>query len=72
MRQILFSYAESKNAQKRGGKAEHVPIEDEELTFNGVFEFSEKRVLDGLAMEDAMRKLELISPREAQITACRF
>ncbi len=72
MRQILYTYAESKNAKKRGGDAKKVSLSDNIEIFDGMFEVSENRLLDVLAMEGAMKKLEEISPREAQIVEYRF
>lgn len=68
MRQILFSYAESKAAIKRGGNVKKISIEEG----LGIFEFTEDRTLEVIAMETAMKKLDKISPREAQIVECRF
>lgn len=72
MRQILYTYAERSQAKKRGGDVKKVSLEDEAQIFDGVFNFSESRILDVLAMEEAMKKLEEISPREANIVEYRF
>jgi len=72
MRQILFTYAEHKNAIKRGRDTQIILLDREDEAFNGVFDFSERRLLDILAMERAMQKLEAISPRETQVIEYRF
>ncbi len=72
MRQILYTYAEGKKAKKRGGDAQKVSLTAEIEMFDGMFDVLENRLLDVLAMEEAMKKLEEISPREAQIVEYRF
>ena len=72
MRQILYTYAEGKQAKKRGGDARKVSLAEDERLFDGLFSFSENRLLDVLAMEEAMKKLEQVSPREARVVEYRF
>jgi RNA polymerase sigma factor (TIGR02999 family) len=71
MRQILYTYAEQKRAQKRGGDLQFVSLEDDERE-HGSFQFTDAQALHLLAMEDALRRLEQHSPRESRIVECRF
>lgn len=70
MRQILYTYAESKRAHKRGGDVKRVLLED--ATPGTDITFSSDRAHEVISMEEAMIKLEEISPREAQIVEYRF
>ena len=65
MRRILISYARMKKADKRGAGAEHVPIENAVLA-------AQTRPGELLALDDALRKLERMSERQARIVECRF
>jgi RNA polymerase sigma factor (TIGR02999 family) len=65
MRQVLINYAEKKNAQKRGGGAAHVPIQEGDAV--------EENALDEiLALDDALKHLEEMSPRQARVVECLF
>lgn len=71
MRQVLYTYAEQKNAQKRGGNYQKISLED--LHDAGAsFTFSDDQALQLLALEDALQRLEKHSPRESRIVECRF
>ena len=70
MRRILYTYAESKGAKKRGGGMPKISL-DERLS-EDVFTFSEARALEIMAVEEALQQLEEISPREARIVEYRF
>ncbi|MEZ4702750.1 MAG: ECF-type sigma factor [Rhodothermales bacterium] len=72
MRQVLYTYAEQKNAQKRGGELIKFSLEDGEYETRGVFTFSDDQALHLIALEDALRRLEQHSPRESRIVECRF
>jgi RNA polymerase sigma-70 factor (ECF subfamily) len=62
MRQILADRARKKRAAKRGG-------EQVQVTLSGLAETD--RDLDALAVEDALAKLEALSPRQARIVEMR-
>ncbi len=72
MRQVLYTYAEQKNALKRGGEVQRVSLDDEEREPAGDVTFSDEQSLQLMAMEDALRRLEAHSPRESRIVECRF
>lgn len=60
MRQILVDRARRRAASKRGGDAERVTLEG--IGVDGI---------DLLVVEDALRKLETLSPRQARIVELR-
>jgi RNA polymerase sigma-70 factor (ECF subfamily) len=65
IRRILIDHARARDAAKRGGKLVRVPLEDMELTAAGID-------LDVLAIDEALRELAEIDPRQAQIVELRF
>lgn len=65
MRQILVDHARSRGRQKRGDGATHV-------SFDEVVTVSTERDQDILAIEDALKSLEAIDPRQAEIVVMRF
>jgi RNA polymerase sigma factor (TIGR02999 family) len=65
MRRILISYARSRNAQKRGGGAAHVPLDD-------VIVAARERPADVLALDEALERLKELDERQASVVECRF
>lgn len=65
MRRILVDHARARRAQKRGGDAPHVPL-DECPAFSGAH--SEELV----ALDAALRRLAERSPRQVRIVELRF
>jgi RNA polymerase sigma factor (TIGR02999 family) len=66
MRHILVSYARRRNAQKRGGS---IPI----ATFDeAVMGAREVRADELLALDEALERLDRVSPRQRAIVECRF
>ncbi len=65
MRRILINYAQSRMAQKRGGGE---PV----VTFNEELMQAEAKAEDLLALDEALNKLESLSPRQSQIVEYRF
>jgi len=65
MRRILISYARMKKAEKRGGDAEAVPIDNVILA-------AQTRPGDLIALDEALSRLEALSERQARIVECRF
>ena len=57
MRRILVDYARSYQADKRGGKAEKICLED-------AFVFVKEKPLEMLALDEALEELAKIDPRE--------
>ena len=66
MRRILISYARNRSTEKRGGVAAQVTFDQSW----GVL--SEERSADLLALDEALSRLEEISPRHARIVESRF
>jgi len=65
MRQLLVDRARRRNRQKRGAGATH-------LSFDEVVTVSADNDTDILAVEDALKALEAIDPRQAEIVTLRF
>ena len=65
MRQVLVDYARKRRYAKRGGNARRVPL-DEALAV------SEERAADVMALDDALKSLAEIDPRQSQIVELRF
>ncbi|MEM7657874.1 MAG: ECF-type sigma factor, partial [Bacteroidota bacterium] len=66
MRQVVYNYAEQRNAQKRGGKQADASLEGLELPL------SDERVEEILSLEAGLRHLEAKQSRLGQVVACRF
>jgi RNA polymerase sigma factor (TIGR02999 family) len=62
MRQTLTNYAVARTREKRGGVDR----------FNKALEFYEQRQIDVSALDDALRELESVDPRQGQIVELRF
>lgn len=65
MRQILVDHARRRAAAKRGGGAVTVALDEEVASKSSV-------VLDLIALDDAMRQLAELDPRQSQIVELRF
>ena len=65
MRRILVDHARTKNAQKRGGEQQRVPMSLVDLA-------QQQDPVEILALEEAMRRLESEDERAAQIVSLRF
>jgi len=65
MRQVLINYAEKRSAKKRGGGISEVTLyEDDAVTDDSLDEL--------LALDAALKKLEALSERQAQVVECLF
>ena len=65
MRHILVNYAERAHAAKRGGDAERVELDEEQLV-------SADAIEEVLAVHQALARLECLSERQAKVVECRF
>lgn len=65
MRQILVDHARRRAAAKRGGGAVTIALDEEVASKSSV-------VLDLIALDDAMRQLAELDPRQSQIVELRF
>lgn len=65
MRQVLIDAAQRRTAQKRGGRA--VPIQFDERVHSSLVDPESL-----LALNDALKQLEAVDERQAQVVECRF
>jgi RNA polymerase sigma factor (TIGR02999 family) len=65
MRHILVDYARSKQAERHGGGAQAVAL-DEALTV------SQERAAELVALDDALQELAKVDPRKCQVVELRF
>jgi RNA polymerase sigma factor (TIGR02999 family) len=71
MRHILCDYARDATTAKRGGRLEKLSLE-ELFALPQEPHFTESHSLTLLALDDALRRLEEIDPRQSQVVECRF
>jgi RNA polymerase sigma factor (TIGR02999 family) len=70
MRHILINYARDRRTEKRGGAVQRVPLDDRQLAAStGV---SPAQADDLMVLNDALRSLEQIDPRQSRVVECRF
>jgi RNA polymerase sigma factor (TIGR02999 family) len=72
MRQILIDYAKSRRRQKRGGDQVKVSFEELEGLLEDGGALTEERADTFLALDEALRRLEMTSGRQGRIVECRF
>jgi RNA polymerase sigma factor (TIGR02999 family) len=65
MRQILINYAEARHAARRGGAAER-------LSLSAVDPVAEEQTVDLLALNEALKNLELLDPPQGRIVELRY
>lgn len=65
MRRILVSMARARHANKRGGEARQVPL-DEALVI------SEERAAELVALDEAMNELAALDPRRSRVVELRY
>jgi RNA polymerase sigma factor (TIGR02999 family) len=65
MRRILVEIARSRGSRKRGGDVTKVELEDAILP-------ASERTTDLVALDDALKALSVIDPREAKVVELRF
>jgi RNA polymerase sigma-70 factor, ECF subfamily len=65
MRQVLIDHARASSAEKRGGSAAKVPLDD-------VTELAAERPSPMIAIDDALQELERNDPLKAQLVEMRF
>lgn len=66
MRRILMDHARKHNAEKRGGDADKMPLEEEILVV------SHDRSAELIALDDALQALAAIDPQKAKIVELRY
>jgi len=71
MRHILCNYARDQRAQKRGGGAVHVVLD--ESKGNAVSSNAPSEPMGVLiSLDEALRRLERVDPRQSKVVECRF
>lgn len=70
MRHILMDYAKARQAQKRGGDVPKLSLE--EMKVGEEIVLTEERAEVLMALEEALKKLEAVNEREAQVVECRY
>ena len=65
MRRILVNHAESRNSQKRGGRLEKVSLDQVTVAFNN-------NVLDVLALDELLHRLEEVDKLKSDIVELKF
>jgi RNA polymerase sigma factor (TIGR02999 family) len=65
MRRILVDYARTVQAEKRGGAAEKISLEE-------AFVFAREKPAEMIALDEALKKLAEIDPRRCQVVELRF
>lgn len=66
MRRILVDYARERHRQKRGGTAEHLPLDEAFAVAAG------ERDIDLLALDEALNRLAKLDERQARIVELRY
>ncbi len=72
MRQILMNYARDQNRQKRGGGQNRVTFERLNLAASGKIDLSDVRSQALVVLDEALKRLEKVNTRQAQIVECLF
>ena len=70
MRHILCNYARDRKAQKRGGGIEHVALDESRGDAPDHASYEPSEVL--VALDEALRRLQQVDPRQSQVVECRF
>lgn len=65
MRNVLVDYAVKRNAQKRGGDRDRVPLEEQDGAVSVALD-------NVLAVHQALDRLETIDERQVRVVECRF
>lgn len=65
MRRILVDSARARSSRKRGGEAQKIELEE-------AVQISEEQPVDLVALDEALKNLAELSPRQAQIVELRY
>jgi RNA polymerase sigma factor (TIGR02999 family) len=70
MRQILCNYARDRRRQKRGGALPHLSVESADVLAHLQLSGDESDTL--AALDEALRRFEVVAPRQSRVIECRF
>jgi RNA polymerase sigma factor (TIGR02999 family) len=65
MRRILVNHAQARAAEKRGGGAEKLSLDE-------AVSFPNQREIDLIALDEALKELERLDPQQTRIVELRF
>src|SRR5919206_3267584 len=68
MRRVLIDYAVQRSAQKREGGWRAVPLDE----VDDLLALSGRSPDELLALDEALRRLDLVSERQCRVVECRF
>ncbi len=72
MRHILVDYARRRKAEKRGGDAVKLSLDEVKTPSGDVLVITEEKAESLVALDEALERLAKIEPREAKVVECRF
>lgn len=72
MRHILCNYARDRSRKKRGGGRAHLALEDAERAGEASFGLSEDQADRLAGLDEALRRFDVVAPRQCQVVECRF
>ena len=72
MRRILVEHARARKRVKRGGDAQTISLDAKTISLADASSASPDQLLDMLALDEAMKRLEAIDPRKAKVVEMRF
>ena len=72
MRHILSNYARDRRRLKRGGGHAHVALDDAPTVAAGASALVDDHADALVALDEALARLERVSPRQARVVECRF
>jgi RNA polymerase sigma factor (TIGR02999 family) len=71
MRHILCNYARDRSRKKRGGGVQHLRLAPEQ-ELAGQLQLSDDQTERLMALDEALRALQRIAARQAEVVECRF
>jgi RNA polymerase sigma factor (TIGR02999 family) len=72
MRHILVDYARRRKAEKRGGQAPKVSLDEVRTPSGDAITITEDKADSLVSLDRALERLAAIEPREAKVVECRF
>jgi RNA polymerase sigma factor (TIGR02999 family) len=72
MRHILVDYARRRKAEKRGGNVSRVSLHEVRTPSAEAITITDDKADTLVALDDALKRLAEVEPREASVVECRF